>query len=926
MKVEGNNLRMDKDTRSKGRDKQNRESGGEGEQEISFLADLLEGSNQPFGISYPDGRIGHVNGAFERLTGYSSEELRTMDWTIITPPDWLDRERAIREELCRTGEPVTYEKEYIRKDGSRVPVEILVHLKKDAAGRPLYYYSFITDITERKRLDERIRHLSYFPRFNPNPIIETDYLGTVTFCNPVTHKLLESIGPGADAGQLVPPDLDDILRSWDRQSETTHQREVSIGTRAFRETIFLTPQFPVVRIYVHDITDIRRAEKALRENEERLRLFIEHAPAGLAMFDRDMRYLSVSRRWKRDYGLGDRDLTGMCHYEVFPEIGEAWKEAHRRGLAGEELRAEGDRFERADGSVQWIRWAIHPWYDSSGQVGGIVIFSEDITESKNAEKRFLQLNRELEQRVAELQLILDTSPIGLAITNDPQADIIRGNPALEKLLGVPAGSELSKNAFNSPAYRVFKDGQEVPRSELPMQRAVRGEAIAGETLDIVREDGTHLDVYCSAATLRDNAGRPCGAVGAFMDITERKELENVVIKSQLDTYAILDNIPFSAWLKDTDGRYVKVNWQLATDCGFASPKEMIGKTDLDLWPVHLAEAYRADDQEVMKSGQRKFFEEHVVENGEERWFETFKAPRFDQNGTVIGTTGIAQDITERKEVAQALQAAHDDLEQKVAERTQELATALNDLRKESFNRIQALEALREQEQLLINQGRLAAMGEMIGNIAHQWRQPLNTLGLILQGFPLSLESGELTQEYLDERVGRAMELIYHMSQTIDDFRNFFRPDKEKVLFQVKQVISNALSLVAENFQSLGIELSFDCPRDMSINGYPNEFSQALLNILMNARDVLEERKVHGPRVMVRLFTDNKRVVVTISDNAGGIEKEIIGKIFDPYFTSKGPSKGTGLGLFIAKTIIEKNMGGALTVCSTGEGAEFRIVV
>nr|WP_246561798.1 PAS domain S-box protein [Geobacter grbiciae] len=928
MKGEGKKLRIGEDTRSTGRNKQHSSRVKGSEEEISFLADLLEGSNQPFGIGYPDGRIGHVNGAFERLTGYSREELRTMNWSSsLTPPEWLDRERAIREEICRTGESIRYEKEYIRKDGARIPVELLVHVKKDEAGSPLYYYSFITDITERKRLDERISRLSYFPRFNPNPIVETDYAGRVTICNPATHKVLESIGAGGDPGLFVPADLGTILHGWDGKSEASTIRELAIGPRVFRETIFLTPQFPVVRIYLHDITDIRQVEKALRTNEERLQLFIEHAPAALAMFDRDMRYLYVSRRWLSDYGLGDRDLRGLSHYEVFPEISNGWKEAHRRGLAGEELRSEGDRFMRADGSLQWIRWEIHPWHDSSDQVAGIVIFSEDITESKKAEEKILLLNQQLEQRAAESQLILDTSPIGLAIANDPQGVMIRGNPALEKLLGVTAGSELSKNAFNSAGYRVFKNGEAIAPSQLPMQRAARGEPVSGETLDIVREDGTGLNLYCSAATLRDNEGKPCGAVGAFMDITERKELEDVVIKSQLDTYAILDNIPFNAWLKDTEGRYVKVNWQFATFCGYTSPKEVVGKTDMDLWPMHMAEAYCADDQDVMRSGQRKLIEEQqVVEHGEERWFETFKAPRFDQNGTVIGTTGIAKDITEAKRAVEALQSIRNELEQKVAERTWELATTLNDLRKESSDRIQALEALREQERLLIHQGRLAAMGEMIGNIAHQWRQPLNTLGLIIQGLSMSEELGELTKDHLDERVNRAMQLIYHMSQTIDDFRNFFRPDKEKVRFEMKQAINNALSLMEDNFRSLGIVVSFDSAQDMSIAGYPNEFSQALLNILMNARDVLQERKVEAPRVLVRLFAEDNRAVVTIADNGGGIDREIIGKVFDPYFTSKGPSSGTGLGLFIAKTIIEKNMGGTLTVRNSGEGAEFRIEV
>jgi PAS domain S-box-containing protein len=148
-------------------------------------------------------------------------------------------------------------------------------------------------------------------------------------------------------------------------------------------------------VVIQDISELKRVEFALYESEQRLRLFIEHAPAALAMFDRDMRYLCVSKRWLSDYGLGSRDLCGLSHYEVFPEIPAQWKEIYRRGLAGEILQEDADCLERVDGSVQWVRWEVRPWYSASGDVGGIVIFAEDITKRWQAEDELRARNEDL---------------------------------------------------------------------------------------------------------------------------------------------------------------------------------------------------------------------------------------------------------------------------------------------------------------------------------------------------------------------------------------------------------------------------------------------------------------------------------------------------------------------------------------------------
>lgn len=248
------------------------------------------------------------------------------------------------------------------------------------------------------------------------------------------------------------------------------------------------------------------------------------------------------------------------------------------------------------------------------------------------------------------------------------------------------------------------------------------------------------------------------------------------------------------------------------------------------------------------------------------------------------------------------------------------------LLEESAERLRVAEDLREREQMLIQQSRQAAMGEMIGNIAHQWRQPLNTLGLYTQSLGIFYGKPSFNKEYLDTSVAKSMEIIHHMSKTIDDFRNFFNTDKEKCNFNVRESIRNTLSLLDGSF--LNPRISIDIVENDApvIHGNQNEFAQVLLNILINAKDAVIEREIDNAKVIITIKGEGDNTVVTVEDNAGGIPEEFISKVFDPYFTTKGPQQGTGVGLFMSKTIIEKNMGGRLAVRNTGSGAEFRIEV
>ncbi len=272
----------------------------------------------------------------------------------------------------------------------------------------------------------------------------------------------------------------------------------------------------------------------------------------------------------------------------------------------------------------------------------------------------------------------------------------------------------------------------------------------------------------------------------------------------------------------------------------------------------------------------------------------------------------------------------DELNNKLLKSQNELKELNKDLQKrvqkEISLKLKKEREANEKERILVHQSKLASIGEMIGNIAHQWRQPLTELSSILINMELFFERGKLTKEKLTSKIADANTQINFMSKTIDDFRNFFSKGKQKELLKISTPIIKVKKLMSASLKNNGISLNIDIKDDFDIFAYPNEMTQALLNLISNAKDILVERGIKNAAINITAYNKEKKHIIEVSDNAGGIKVTPIDKVFEPYFSTKHATSGTGIGLYMTKIIIEKNNNAKISVENSQDGAVFKIII
>jgi PAS domain S-box-containing protein len=363
-----------------------------------------------------------------------------------------------------------------------------------------------------------------------------------------------------------------------------------------------------------------------------------------------------------------------------------------------------------------------------------------------------------------------------------------------------------------------------------------------------------------------------------INVMKRKKSE-LALSSQLKFIAVLmDTIPNPMNYKNLNGQYVGCNKAFADLLG-KTKEEVLGKSVFDFFPKEWAKEQRQKDRELLKDEATDNFEMTLhLPDGSSRVMTYNKTVYSNIDGNIGGIVTVMDDITERN----------------------------------------------QQKQFLIQQSKLAEMGEMVGAIAHQWNEPLVELSAILQDMEFSYIQGEMSEKKMRDFVNESMIQIQYMSQTHKDFRNFLKPSTKKIIFCAKKALDEVLEIIGRQVFYSHIKLSVICKDEyVQVFGYENEFKQVLLNIINNAKNKMVSTK-KGKNITIQIEAKKNSASINIRDDGGAIPKKTINFIFDPFFTTK--KDGTGLGLYMAKAIIEDKMNGKISAYNYHNSAVFNIIV
>lgn len=614
----------------------------------------------------------------EAIFGYTAAEMMTGIWWSRILPE--DRESIfLRLQAALLAEnPVNLEYRFQRKDGSLRWISTNISSSWNDEHHYWQVIAVDTDITDRQQIENALlaSETKYYTLFNSidegfilcDVIFDEQDRPVDVFCLDANAAAMQMIGQNPIKQQATEIGIN-LAAEWletlgfvARTGEAVRKELPSQTFNTWYDFYAFRPDDSNnqrIGLIYKDIKKRKQAELELQQRESLLCLFFLNAPIGIAMFDRQMCYLMMSQKWLDDYRPGSPEsLIGKSHYEVVPQLPESYQEVHQRCLAGATETGEAYLI-GANGDPMWTTWKACPWYTVTAEIGGIIIFYEDITQRKQAELALQELNQSLEQRVAErtvelknlsdrLSLALQVGQIGIwdwdlvhEASWDNQMYQIYGLQGL----GRPA-------TYQDWRACVYTD--DIDRVEALLQAAIQGAADYDVEFRIHRPDGTLRWIHAIAQLHRNDEGHPIRMIGINHDITDLKQSEQNLLDSEAKLQAILNYSPSVIYVKDLSGRHTMVNQAFLRLFG-CTIADVLGKTNPEFFPPDVAEAITANDRQLLELGTVQQFEEVIRVGDSNRVFLSNKFVLRDRQGQAYAICGMSTDISDRKAIEQALQ-------------------------------------------------------------------------------------------------------------------------------------------------------------------------------------------------------------------------------------------------------------------------------
>jgi PAS domain S-box-containing protein len=630
-------------------------------EQVQFIAGLIKYVSQPIIVTSDDKRLLYWNAAFSKLTGYNKKELSDQIISAgLTAPEWHESETKALEKLQHTGKSQTFQKEYICKDGTRVPVEVLIYQLSEDNGKERYYIALVTDITERKRLEEELQKSEKHYRVLVENAIEGIVViqdGKIKFVNPIV-----TLVTGYSAEELLSMSLNDFLCPDNEKTAVESVTKAAVpgslsvvpllkvrtkdhGIRLIESTVvpIIWDDKPANLNLLRDITDRYQSEETLRQSEKKYRSILDDISEGYWEVDLAGNFTSYNDAICRILGYSENEMAGT-NYEAYTSPKDAdkvYKAFNKVYRTGKPIRNMHYEIARKDGSKRFAETSVFPRRNDKGKVIGFRGVSHDITERS-------QLEGYLEKERQEFKLIIDSAPI-LVFYKDKNGKIIRANKAFAEALRMPEEELFGKTVFDiysaEIAQAMTDDDQEVFKSGRPKLNIIEQYESA---------DGSRW-VQTDKVPIFDKDGLVIGLVGFAQDITERRQIEETLRQSEERYRTILEDIQESYFEIDIAGNFTFCNDAMRRSLGY-SKGELIGMNYKVFTPPDevkkLFEIYNRMYRKV--EPKASYQTEQIKKDGTRVSVEYSAVPIRNENGEITGFRGIGRDITERIRIEEAL--------------------------------------------------------------------------------------------------------------------------------------------------------------------------------------------------------------------------------------------------------------------------------